>query len=343
MINYKRSIDELHSVAALWWPKELSEEDASVNIIPRLVETQDKFLTILKLSDQTPFQVLDVLKVSCFPINLFIKHLCILADYGGEPLQRLGRSFKDIFKKNLEKYELNFNWNGGNYTYRFKELPIRGLGNKKLKIDGEGLKEEIFEITDLYSDVIMLLMHGASSTASEDAGLNSCEIGMLLGKEKELEKYVEQRYIFVSRITGGATANSLGQLVQKKVYEFLRENLCNSINVKSNSYVQLKKNDKDLEIPFDIVLQRGEIEIGVEVSFQVTTNSTIERKAGQAADRYSIMKENGNFMAYIIDGAGNFQRQSALSVICQHSDCTIAFTEKELNVLLKWINEVVYA
>ena len=38
-------------------------------------------------------------------------------------------------------------------------------------------------------------------------------------------------------------------------------------------------------MPFDIVVNRNAKSIGIEVSFQVTTNSTIERKSGQAADR----------------------------------------------------------
>jgi len=42
-------------------------------------------------------------------------------------------------------------------------------------------------------------------------------------------------------------------------------------------------------MPFDVVVEKGNKKIGIEVSFQVTTNSTIERKAGQAADRMNLM------------------------------------------------------
>ena len=59
-------------------------------------------------------------------------------------------------------------------------------------------------------------MFGSTSTVNEEAGLVACEIGTLLGKTAILEKYVKERYINVSRITGGATANSLGQLAQKR-------------------------------------------------------------------------------------------------------------------------------
>ncbi len=47
--------------------------------------------------------------------------------------------------------------------------------------------------------------------------------------------------------------------------------------------------DEYLKMPFDVVVEKGNKKIGIEVSFQVTTNSTIERKAGQAADRMNLM------------------------------------------------------
>ena len=69
---------------------------------------------------------------------------------------------------------------------------------------------------------------------------------------------------------------------------------------------------------------------GIEVSFQVTTNSTIERKAGQAKARYHLLHKHQHFIAYVIDGAGNFDRQSALKTICQYSDCTVTMKNNEL-------------
>ncbi|GEM_PF-1552170 len=47
--------------------------------------------------------------------------------------------------------------------------------------------------------------------------------------------------------------------------------------------------EKENGMPFDVVVEKGNKKIGIEVSFQVTTNSTIERKAGQAADRMNLM------------------------------------------------------
>ena len=78
----------------------------------------------------------------------------------------------------------------------------------------------------------------------------------------------------------------------------------------------------------------------IEVSFQVTTNSTIERKAGQAQARQNLLHEKGHKIAYVIDGAGNFQRRSALSTICRFSDCTVTFRDDELASLAEFLKNL---
>lgn len=339
-MNYKRTIQELESKATLWWSSNLNQANANISIIPKLLETQDDFLRILSLAKGNPFKVFQLLEASEFPANLFLKHLSVLTDYGGEPIQRLGRSFTDIFKKNNDKYIIKFIWNTTDFEYEFKALPIRGLGNKKLLIDGEGLNHS-HPLNDIYKDMIVILMFGSTSIVSKEAGLAKCEIGTLLGKANILNQFVKQRYINVSRITGGATANSLGQLAQKEVVAYLKNSLPKEYNVVSNGYIQLNGYAKDSGVPFDIVIKKDNQYIGIEISFQVTTNSTIERKAGQASDRFNLMHTNGYKIAYVLDGAGNFERQSALSTICNYSDCSVAYSDKEFEVLSNWIKETI--
>ncbi len=334
-MNYNRSIESLEENAILWWPEHLNKLNANISVIPTLLKTQDDFFNILSLSKKDPFQVFDILIASKFPANLFLKHLCVLADYGGEPIQRLGRAFSTIFKENI----IEFTWESKNYSYKFQSLPLKGLGNKKLFIDGEGLSKSC-NLNDLYQDMIVLLMFGSTSTVSDEAGLISCEIGTLLGQIEILEKYVKERYINVSRITGGATANSLGQLAQKEIVSYLSEALDKDFNVISNGYIKLDGYAKEAGMPFDIVVEKNTKCVGIEVSFQVTTNSTIERKSGQAADRKTLMHNNGHKIAYVLDGAGNFQRKSAISTICDNSDCTVAYSNDEFQVLAEWIGKI---
>ena len=339
-MNYQRSIEELESKATLWWSPKLHEANANISIIPKLLETQDDFLNIISLAKGNPFKIFDLLIASEFPANLFLKHLSVLADYGGEPIQRLGRSFDDIFENNDEKYFINFIWETKIFVYEFNTLPLSGLGNKKLFMDGDGLTKTQ-PLSDIYKDMIVILMFGSTSTVSKEAGLSKCEIGTLLGKASILESFVKQRYINVSRITGGATANSLGQLAQKEIVCYLQNSLSKEYEVVSNGYIQLDGYAKDGGMPFDIVIERNNQYIGVEISFQVTTNSTIERKAGQASNRFNLMHSDGYKIAYVLDGAGNFQRQSALSTICKYSDCSVAYSDEEFEVLSNWIMETI--
>ncbi|WP_180321286.1 restriction endonuclease [Mesobacillus jeotgali] len=342
MRDYQRSVDELQAVAANWWPQNLVSLESESSIIPLLVRTQDDFISILKLcgkSVHNPLKVFDLIQASDFPANLFLKHLIVLADFGGEKLQRLNKSFDGLFPKDQEngKYYLDFYMNETEHTYFFQNLPIQSLGNKHLKIDGKGLQHEV-ELNDLTKDVIMLLLYGSNAVLEKISHvLNKCVIGNLIGLPSELEKFIKQRYIFVSRITGGAEANTLGQVAQQYVMEYLRTRLP-GYGIRSNGHIPgVTHNDGRTETTFDIVVSYNGRHVAIEISFQVTTNSTIERKAGQAKNRYDMVTESGNFIAYIIDGAGNFQRKSAISTICENSQCTVAYTDSELNVLIEFI------
>lgn len=140
MPKCNRNIKELEKQATYWWPEELKKKNALANILPLLIKTQDDFLSLLNLSKKDPFQLFKLIEVAKYPGNLFLKHLAVLSDYGGEPIQRLGRSLVDIFPKDKKgKYYFEFIWQTKSYKYVFEELPKKGLNNKKLDIDGEGL------------------------------------------------------------------------------------------------------------------------------------------------------------------------------------------------------------
>ncbi len=342
MAKYNRNITELKIKAAMWWPEELKTKNALANVLPLLLKTQDDFLHLIVLSKNDPFQLFDLIKVAKYPSNLFLKHLAVLSDYGGEPIQRLGRSFKDIFPKEKGangKYYFDFIWKEKKFRYEFKALPVNGLNSKKLFIDGAGLIKEK-ELDDLTCDMIALLLFASTSDYAEHAGLTACEIGTMLGDEDVLTKFAKQRYIIVSKQTSGATANSLGQLAQSEIVHFLTKELGDKYKIIRNGYINIDGYDKKGGMPFDLVVEKGKKKVGIEVSFQVTTNSTIERKAGQAADRQVLVHKSGYQIAYVLDGAGNFQRSSAISTICNHSDCTVAYTVAEFKVLSNWIKSV---
>lgn len=337
-MKYKKTLVDLEKVAIKWWPKELEKSVAAASVLPKLLETQEQFISVLKLSGNHPEQIFDVLRAGSLPANLFLKHLVVLADYGGELIKRLGKEFDQVFSTRDAKGRpmMDYNFHGKSKSYTFEALPISNLSNNKLAIDGEKIVLPR-QVDKLLIDMTMILLFGGSSSSSHLAALERCDIGALLGDGRAIDTYVRQKYLHVSRITTGASANSLGQIAQVYVAEHLRELLGASYEVISNGKVPLKGYDNVEGMPFDVVVERKKKIVGVEVSFQVTSNSVIERKAAQAENRRNLMGREGHYIAYVLDGAGNFSRTAALTTLCQSSDCTVAFSDAELQVLADFI------
>ncbi len=336
--NFKRDSEELYRHASKFWPQELSGLAAEKSVIPLLLETQDQFLSILNIDVPAFENIYKIIEMSKLSPNLFLKHLVVISDFGGEKLMRLNREFSSLFPEGSMKYYVNDDL----CEYTFLELPIKGqLNNTKLGITGKQISTPS-EFNNLLKDVSMILIFGSACDNPDVSSFcTTCEIGNYLGDTDELERFVKQRYIIVSRITNGATANDLGHIAQDYVAKYIEDNLKtnNKTVVKDGSLPGVTQTSDDRDSSFDVVVSNGRKFVGVEVSFQVTTNSTIERKAGQARSRYGQAESYGHKIAYVIDGSGNFQRNSALSTICEYSHCTVAFNEKELEVLCTFLME----
>ena len=343
--RFQRTIEELEPHACKWWPREVREEPQKISVLHTLLDTQEKFLSILKLADRDRAeQLFELLDASGFAYNLFLKHLAVLTDFGSEPLQRVNRDFGLIFPEGRLEYDTGT----GVRAYEFQALPVKGaLNNLRMKTD------TVEHLTGghcdraLCRDVIMLLLYGAGAAApSTKAVLFKCTPYEYLGDGEAIDRYVQANYIRVSSIIRGKTATDLGNVAQQYVVAYLAGALGEDYHVKSNGTVPgVTQNEGATLISFDLVVDRrsdtgpNKHYVAIEVTFQETTNSTIERKSGQAQSRYEKMDRTQNFIAYIIDGAGNFTRQSAVRVLCANSHCTVAYTPEELELLLEFIKE----
>lgn len=334
----KRDVKDLEKTAVKFWPKEIAETEKNASILPLLIESQESFISLLNIADKSPFACKTVLEGSDgIYSNLLLKHLMVLADLGGEKLQRIKKELPKIFKKG----EMVFVWKAKNHKYKFASyLNKSNWSNTSLKVDGPGLLVQQ-EITSEIEDVInLILFAGLSNSPNLPNYITElCTIGNLIGRKRELDAFVRQRYIFVSRITGGATSNSLGQIAQKYIAQFLAEKLP-SWNFEKSTIPNITQNDRT-SLSFDIVAESPMKQyVAIEVSFQVTTNSVIERKAGQAKDRQNNLHLAGHKIAYIIDGAGNFERTSAISSIIEFSDITVNFSNNELLKLVSFLKKI---
>ena len=56
-----REIQDLENKALKFWPQDISDKEKNSSIIPKLIETQDKFISLLNISDANPFKWKDTL------------------------------------------------------------------------------------------------------------------------------------------------------------------------------------------------------------------------------------------------------------------------------------------
>ena len=336
-----RTLKDLEANAINFWPKALADRERASSVIPLLIASQEKFISLLHVADKTPAAWKQILSAaSALPGNLFLKHLMILCDVGGEQLDRHYTSFCN--RKAFSTRTMHFNWRNAQHEYAFQSIgPARRWTNARLHVSGRGLAKQR-GIDSAMEDVAMLLLFGGSATDADvpDEVTERCVLGSLIGRKDELEQFVRQRYIHVSRITGGAKANAMGQLCQ----EYVRERLANSLpgwDLRQHTIPGITQNAGKTDIGFDIVaISPGKQYCAIEVGFQVTTNSVFERKCGQAADRQHMLHKAGHRIAYVLDGAGNFRRSSALQTICDHSDYTSTLRDDELDKLADFLRKV---
>jgi hypothetical protein len=341
--RFTRTIEELAAKAVRHWPQDLLDAESGLSVLPRLLETQDKFISVLTLADATPTTWKQLVDVSPeMPANLFLKHLMVLTNVGGEALQKI-TPFSESFTDGILRYL----WRGREYQYEFKHFVSgRRASNARLRMEAKHLKTAA-NLSDAAEDVVMFLLFAATSEsdALPTSEKEKCDVGSLLGDAEKLDKFVRQNYIRISRQIAGATNNTLGQLVQDAVVETLKKRLPGWTVQKNGKITGVSVNDGRTQAAFDVVVTASNGKrAGIEVSFQFTGNSVIERKARDAQGLQERMHERGHAICYVVDGAGNIDiRRSAVSTICRFSDCTVAFSEAEITFLSQfleaWSNE----
>ena len=342
--RYLRTVKDLEQVGSKWWPKEVRDEAMKVSILQYLLDTQEKFISLLTLADRKkPEKLFALLEASGFEYHLFLKHLILLTDVGSEPIQRFNSSFDEIFPGRVLRYAVGKK----QFSYEFVKLPTQAKpNNKKMQIDELDNLQQSCRDKQLSKDLIMLLIYGAASNEKRTAAvLYKCNAYEYLGQEELIKKYVRQNYIRVSRIVGGKEATDLGNVAQSYAVSYLTEKLGDNYNVVSAGTIPGVKMDDDKDVTFDIVIDRKDDEgrfkkyVGVEVSFQETSNSTIERKAREAQARFRNTQNKRCYVAYIIDGAGNFSRTAAVTDLCNNSHCNVAYIPSEFDLLIEFIKE----
>ncbi len=125
------------------------------------------------------------------------------------------------------------------------------------------------------------------------------------------------------------------------VLEFLKAKLPERWKVQKGGKIPEIKQRGNKTSTFDVVVEspKGRL-CAIEISFQVTTNSTIEQKANVARSRFREFNKCGHKIAYVIDGAGNFERVQALKTLLRYCHCATTLREDELNRLVAFLLEM---
>lgn len=342
--KYLRSVEDLEKVGCKWWPEEIQREAYNVSILKTLLDSQERFISLLILADaNNPEALFRLIENSTMSLQMFLKHLAILTDFGSEPIQRVNKNFTEIFPDRKLIYRIN----GVEKEYQFTYLPCRGIPtNERLQSDSTDNLLATCRRPDMIKDFIMMLLYGSAATdmATKNV-LKKCAVHELLGNEEKVKKFVRENYIRVSKIISGKTANDLGNVLQSYSARLLREKLGEEYNVVSPGTIPGVQLDDNKEATFDIVVDKKNATnkykpyVGIEVSFQETSNSVVERKGREAQIRFQRAQDKRCYVAYIIDGVGNFSRAAAANDMCNSSHCNVAFTDSELNLLCEFIKE----
>jgi len=134
-----RKIDDLEKHAAKFWPTVLTQREQKASIIPRLIESQEKFIGLLYVADRSPTSWKDALETTKgMPANLFLKHLIVLSDVSGESLNRYRTDIRKFFPNGT----MTFRWRDVEHNHKFCSLEkYRTWTNGTLKVGGAGLTQ----------------------------------------------------------------------------------------------------------------------------------------------------------------------------------------------------------
>jgi hypothetical protein len=202
----------------------------------------------------------------------------------------------------------------------------------------------------LLSDLFHVLCYG--SVTDEFLNFSSFKrfrLAEICGKPEAVENYFESLYLDVSRQLTQISAQSGGSFLNDFVKSHLSAGFkCNSsIKWVANRRVPKTGDNRARELggeQFDLVyiVQPASgskaIYVAIEVAFQETTNSVMERKARQACANFEHFERMGDKLCFVIDGAGYLSgRPKALRDIIQNSHFHVALKPEELTRLCQYM------
>lgn len=195
MNPYARTPAELRMKASLFWPKDLTSREAQAGIIPILLETQSKFISLLSISDAGPEAWKIILQCTAnITSEILLAHLMVLSDINPESAKHLSDNIAVMFPSGSMRYT----WRGQTYSYKFALPQIVHIDNEHRDYELTEVKKDFEKQIE---DLIMILLFGSfceDKSTLEDSVLEKCFLGRFLGYPLELELLAKQRYIHLN-------------------------------------------------------------------------------------------------------------------------------------------------
>lgn len=294
--NIQNEIEQLRITGKWFW----ADDFVSPHVNPQLrqlVDTYKEVLDTIRLSK--PKNVVAKLLELSINTSLIVKHIMILLDVSAESLDRASMF---IYEKGYKGLTLS-----SGETVPFHSLGIekyRDLKNENIAKAGPGLRRDLLNI---------LTFAAISDEFGAFETFKNCNLCEICGDEGKLNEHLLYLSLKSNSQIKQLRAVDFGTQLQQSIRNYL------SPHMKPLGVVYAPSSRYNGQ-SFDLVLQKGDKHMVIEVAFQETTNSTLERKGKQAKNGlFNSIDLNGDKLVYVVDGAGYFKRKKALTDLATNS------------------------
>ena len=264
-------------------------------------------------------------------MNIFLRHCMLFADLGWEAIKKwFGDAYADLFPNGFLVTE--------DFRYR-----IPNITNGRIRVSSAHItsaythtltQEQMQHIESL----IAVLFYGSNVNSQ---ALESCNLSVYLSDDGTLfDADSRVKYIHVSRQTGGAAAAIGGSLLETRIaiepiVELLHAEFPDLLFTTTRDHQFAPGQQMTSDQWF--VNEVNNRAVALEVSFQETTNSTIERKRRDAQNRQRLFPNNVRSV-FVLDGVGTLDhRQNAVIDIIQYSDMVVSARPDQVENLARYI------
>ncbi len=311
--DISKKLEYLKTTSSWFWSDEIIKPHSN----PLLLELENSYSTVIEaLMKINADLIVDELISLNIKRSLLLKHIMIFLDTSAETLDRAAMYI------NYKKF--------GGLTVGNKFIQFKKLGPSFYK----NLNNEAIFNSDnnLTHDLLCILCYASQSKEfSHFETFNKCNLAIIVGDKNLLHKHL---YYLPLRSTA--------QIKQLRAVDFglqleiyIRNFLAPIIETLDLHY---SNGNRYYGQQFDRVIEKDGKYIIIEIAFQETTNSTLERKGKQAKNGlFQQVDKNGDKLVYIVDGAGYFKRHNALSNIIEYSHFTCNVSQCNLQMLEEFI------